>query len=65
MAIADLLLQLLHQVLIVLAIVIIATVGEGRVNQSGKHVDQCREQIAATQTILIYVDLPPDSQTTT
>lgn len=37
-----------------LPIVVVTSVRQCRVNQGRKHVDQCREQVAATQTILIY-----------
>lgn len=54
MSLPDLLLQLLHKVLVMLPVVIVAAVGQSGVDQSGKHVDHSGEEVATTQTILIY-----------
>lgn len=36
------------------SIVVVPSISQGRVNQGGKHVDESGEEVAATQTILIY-----------
>lgn len=60
MSISDLLLQLLHEILIVLAVVVVASVRQRGVDQSGEHVDDRREQVATTKTVekLLFIDLP-------
>lgn len=51
--VADLLLELLHQVLVVLAVVVVGALRQRRVNQRRQHVDQRREQVAERVNIII------------
>lgn len=59
MPIAQLLLQFLHEILVVLPVVVVPAVGQRRVDERREHVDQCRKQVAATQTTLTFVDTLP------
>lgn len=42
-----------------LPVVVVTSISQCRVDERSKHVDQGREQVAATQTILTFVGTPP------